>query len=483
MSRRILDALMELIHAPFVNLYRHAYAAEQLVVDAALQRLGTITMDDIGVSFGRGAARDDMLFVPYAAAMTTLQRLGKAHTFSQKLNVLVRWTVDIDDETRMNQIRLQSDEEMGKVAAFYERRRQMLRDDPDAIPPAAPDELDSDGEQERHGIASAMNIVGGSLDDLFPIHQFVLMRAKVPELAAHARMISDFADVEWLLDSTSRESFCVTNFKACVSVVAELHPAIRDPTGVVAPTSALLRRVEDVAERLSYGGDATVGPAAAAYLATFMDWLAVSADGDGDAPAPATKAAAAIDEATHTATVVPMPCSDAGEHFDIEAASRPYVFKSTDVLGSADAVREGFHGAPFQQALSRFAAAINLHLFLVAVEPEVAERANADGHSDAAEAALPEKGAAEGGSLREESFAAFEHTPVPVRALCYMNPEGKDSAPGSPVPGEFTHGVAGKTFVLVASGASALGRCPRELHLVADALAKVAGVHDGVAGI
>jgi hypothetical protein len=436
MSRRILDAVMDLVHAPLMNLYRHAYASEQLLLDAALHRLASITMDDIGVSFARTKTND--LFVPYASAMNALQRISRATTLSMKLNTLVRWTIDIDDETRMNQIGLHSDEAMVRVSEFFERRRQLLRDDPDAVVPIA-EGIDG---PERHSLASAMNIVGGSLDDLFPIHQYVLMKAGVPDLSAHARMIAHLADVDWLLDPTARESFCVTNFKACVTVVAEMHPAIRDLTGVVAPASAVVRRVEDVSETLLYGFTATFAPVAAGYLASALDWLTASADGNG----------VASPLAAYVIMPTPRHQGVEGEGGRVSDPPRgadgmldPWVVSAPSPLTLAQ--------GPFMRTLLKVAEACSVKLY-----------------------ALPQA------SVAVASLFALDTVEVDAGdaiALVMDAPVvSLSTSPSGPEEAE----DAALQWVIVACGTTVLGRCPRELQLVVNALAGLAGIAgpDGV---
>jgi hypothetical protein len=188
--RHILDSVLELVHPPLMKLYQDAYAAEQLALDASRDRLRAMPVDHLPNS---PRART------YDQALNTLQELMTSNTFSAKLTNLVRWCNDIDDAMRL------------------------------------------DGA-ETNWLPSTSS----SLDERAPIPQYLLIQAEASDLAAHARMIAHFADVDWLLDPTSRESSCVANFKACVARLATTQQhAIRESTESTAPILAGDRRAQD----------------------------------------------------------------------------------------------------------------------------------------------------------------------------------------------------------------------------------------------
>jgi hypothetical protein len=297
LSKRLLDALLPLVHAPLFNLYQQSFVAEQMLLDAALHRLRHVSMDDLGITFAR-EHQNEKLFAPYADAINTLRQLGSANTLSGKLRCLKRWSGDIDQETRVNQIRLQDDglDTMSSYArdhhgaATTPQQRQLdgaaAGDAPAAATPPSAATLLSEGAEEPGGVSNdsltaaagnvvsrAFNVVAGSADDLFPIHQFVLMRCGIPDITAHTRLLVDLASVDWSVDPTSQDMFCATTLHACVTMMPEMHGNLRDQ-GVVMPTSAVRKRIDDAVTLLDERAMApTVLPLCGAYCAAAVQRL------------------------------------------------------------------------------------------------------------------------------------------------------------------------------------------------------------------
>lgn len=206
-NRTILDCAMRNVHPVLLNLYIQVYNTQQSDIDCALHQLSKVTPDDLGVVFARGSDTDGKLFVPYSDAINSLKELTRASTLSDALACLRRWSREIDLGTKAAQLQLHYG----------------------GLSPG-----------QNHGAPQS-----GSADDLLPIHQYVMIKAAVPHLYAHTRLLIDFASGDQFVDATSQDAFCSTTLRACVSILPELRLDVRDAHNIVTPVSVFEKRVED----------------------------------------------------------------------------------------------------------------------------------------------------------------------------------------------------------------------------------------------
>lgn len=188
-SRAAFDAIFGACRRLAINVFSHAFYAEQVSAETALERLRDVTLNDVGIEFARQS--DDVLFDIYADATRELERSFVSQVPTDILHGLHRWSMTIDSATRESQT------------------------------------------------------AGGSADDLIPIHQFTLLRAKIPHLVPMTKLVSWMGEQPCFVDPTSAESFCLTTLQACVSMLGDLRSNIRDTQGVLQSPSALEARVDD----------------------------------------------------------------------------------------------------------------------------------------------------------------------------------------------------------------------------------------------
>eukprot|EP00744_Colponema_vietnamica_P017841 GILI01025115.1.p1 GENE.GILI01025115.1~~GILI01025115.1.p1 ORF type:complete len:772 (-),score=141.02 GILI01025115.1:3-2135(-) len=218
---------MREVHDLLRNLYTQCYAPENRAVHVALQRLAGITLDDLGVNFGRHSA-EEQLFDPYAEATRAIEGLTKYKSLSAKLRCLRQWSQAIDVSTRLAQVKMHDDQLVHLKAERASRRRYEDGKDSTSSIPASPTKVKA--------------IESGSADDLLPIHQYVLMHANVPDLLVEAKILLDVTNDPHLVDITSQDSFCITTLQACVSSIPQLDMAMLDESAVVTPSAMFAHR-------------------------------------------------------------------------------------------------------------------------------------------------------------------------------------------------------------------------------------------------
>ncbi|KEG13210.1 putative protein kinase [Trypanosoma grayi] len=213
-ARRIVDYVMRDVHDVLFNLYVHAYGDEDAALSLSLERLREhTTLDDLGVDFARQQSVE-RLFDPYADAIYSIEQLGRrVHTFTGKLRVLAQWSKEIDLAARLAQVSLD------------DRSLSILP-------------------------RSCTHMESGSADDLLPIHQYVLIKAKLRHLYAHTKLLVDLSGEDMLMEFTSRENFFVTTLHACASMLSNLHPLLRDESRVLAPSSLFEDRLRSAVKSL-----------------------------------------------------------------------------------------------------------------------------------------------------------------------------------------------------------------------------------------
>jgi len=197
-SRASFDAIYGACRKLTKNVFNHAFYYEQTAAEAALERLRDVTLNDVGINFARQS--DDGLFDIYADATRTLEQSFASNVPTDILHGLHKWSQCIDSATRESQA------------------------------------------------------VAGSADDLIPIHQFVLLRAKIPQLVPMTKLVSWLGEQPCFVEPTSAESFCLTTLQACVAMLHDLRANIRDTDGVLQSPSALEARVDDTLSLLEDQG-------------------------------------------------------------------------------------------------------------------------------------------------------------------------------------------------------------------------------------
>ncbi|RHW73804.1 Vacuolar sorting protein 9 (VPS9) domain containing protein [Trypanosoma brucei equiperdum] len=205
--RKLLDLTLRSVYNVLFNLYVHAYDVEDIALTQALERVREhTTLDDLGVSFARQQSSEE-LFDPYADAVNRIERLARGvWTYGSKLKILAQWSMEIDLSTRLARVTLDD----GPLALLPKRNAQ----------PAS-----------------------GSADDLIPIHQFVLMKAKVDHLYVHTKLLVDLSSEDVFMEFTSQENFFVITFQACTMILSKFHPLLRDESHVLAPPSLFEERL------------------------------------------------------------------------------------------------------------------------------------------------------------------------------------------------------------------------------------------------
>jgi hypothetical protein len=198
-SRCAFDAIYGACRRLTMNVFIHAFYYEQTAAEAALERLRDVTLNDVGINFGRQS--DDGLFNIYADATRALEGAFASSVPTEILHGLHRWSQSIDSATR----------------------------------------------ESQHSI-------GGSADDLIPIHQFVLLRARIPHLVPMTKLVSWLGEQPCFVEPTSAESFCLTTLQACVATLHDLRANIRDIDGVLQSPSALDAKVDDALSLLEDQG-------------------------------------------------------------------------------------------------------------------------------------------------------------------------------------------------------------------------------------
>ncbi|ORC89572.1 putative protein kinase [Trypanosoma theileri] len=200
-ARKLLDYMLRDVHDVLFNLYVQAFIEEDVSLSASLERLREhTTLDDLGVVFARQQSAE-RLFDPYADAIHSIDQLGRqALTFTSKLRVLAQWSKEIDLSARLAQVNLDD-----KASSLLSRDSAKL-------------EL-------------------GSADDLLPIYQYVLIKAKLPYLYAHTKLLVDLSSEDMFMEFTSPENFFVTTLHACTMMLANLNPLLRDEFQVLAPST------------------------------------------------------------------------------------------------------------------------------------------------------------------------------------------------------------------------------------------------------
>lgn len=303
-SRWILDLVMHDVHPPLFNLYVQVYGKQQVALSATIEELAKLTMDDLGVQFGRHDA-EEKLFDPYADAIHSVRTITNAATLSAKLQALRAWSTEIDTATRMAQMRLK-DEHLQKVQMIARTRTQVSfttnndsiaatsdesptaslsrLDDADSTRMRAASSSTNDGAEgtpqmastgsSKRIIAEALKVESGSADDLLPIHQYVLIRANVPYLLAHAQMLVDLSSDDTFVDGTSQDAFVITTLHACISILPQLDMHLRDANGVVAPVSVFERRIEDALQGLLSDAPNVVLQRLVVWVAAVIDSVA-----------------------------------------------------------------------------------------------------------------------------------------------------------------------------------------------------------------
>ncbi|KAG8346642.1 putative protein kinase [Trypanosoma vivax] len=212
--RRILDTVLQDVHDILFNLYAQAYSEEDNILSTVLDRLRErTTLDDLGVNFARQQTAEE-LFDPYADAIHSIERLARgSRTYTGKLRVLAQWSMEIDLSTRL---------------------AQMSVDDGSLL------QLSRSGKQ----------LASGSADDLIPIHQYVLMKAKLPHLFAHTTLLADLSSEDMFMEFTSQENFFIITLQACTMLLAKLHPLLRDECMVLAPPHLFEERLRLCAQSI-----------------------------------------------------------------------------------------------------------------------------------------------------------------------------------------------------------------------------------------
>lgn len=268
-SRKVLDLLLPGIHDLILNVFLQAHLPKHHDVSRALKRLKGVSLDDVGANFGRYDA-EERLFEPYTDAIHTLKGFCEAPTLTGKLDLLRRWSHDIDISTRMSQVRLHEDalvrvanvkrQDLTAAASFVAPNSMMDAAATASRYPSSSANLISEddhvggaGSPPAAGpppsdMSRAFNVEVGSADDLLPIHQYTVIAAQLPVLSAHTELVAAFADEDYLVDHTSQDCFCVTTLHACVSILPELYPEIRDTSNVVTPPSVLAKRLDDIVQ-------------------------------------------------------------------------------------------------------------------------------------------------------------------------------------------------------------------------------------------
>ncbi|EKF31046.1 protein kinase, putative [Trypanosoma cruzi marinkellei] len=200
-ARRVLDYVLRDTHDVLLNLYLHAFKEEDASLFVALERLREqTTLDDMGVMFARQQS-EEQLFDPYADAIHVIEQLERnVHTFTGKLRVLAQWSREIDLAARLAQVNLDD-----KSLSLLPRRQ--------------------------------MHLESGSADDLLPIYQYVLIKARLRHLYVHAKLLVDLSSEDMFMEFTSPENFFVTTLHACTTILASLHPLLRDNCQILAPSS------------------------------------------------------------------------------------------------------------------------------------------------------------------------------------------------------------------------------------------------------
>ncbi|RNF12618.1 putative protein kinase [Trypanosoma rangeli] len=200
-ARRVLDYVLRDTHDVLLNLYLHAFKEEDVSLSAALERLRErTTQDDMGVVFARQQS-EEQLFDPYADAIHGIEQLERnTHTFTGKLRVLARWSREIDLAARLAQVTLDD-----KSFLLLPRGH--------------------------------MHLESGSADDLLPIYQYVLIKARLRHLYVHTKLLVDLSSEDMFMEFASPENFFVTTLHACTTMLARLHPLLRDKGQILVPSS------------------------------------------------------------------------------------------------------------------------------------------------------------------------------------------------------------------------------------------------------
>nr|CCC89720.1 conserved hypothetical protein [Trypanosoma congolense IL3000] len=214
-TRRLLDLVLRDVHSVLFNLYVYAYNVEDAALTEALERVRQrTTLDDLGVNFAR-MQRSEKLFDPYADAVNRIERLGRGvWTYGTKLKVLGQWSMEIDLSIRLSRVNVDDE----PLALLMSR---------DAQPSP------------------------GSADDLIPIHQYVLMKARLNHLYVHTKLLVDFSSEDIFMEFTSHENFFVITFQACTLILSNLHPLLRDESNVLAPPTLFEERLRTAVHSFS----------------------------------------------------------------------------------------------------------------------------------------------------------------------------------------------------------------------------------------
>ena len=80
-------------------------------------------------------------------------------------------------------------------------------------------------------------------DDLFPIHLYIYIMAKIPNIYSLFKFLSDFLD-DIVLDSEA--SYRFTNFELTLEFIEKLDPNIKDENSVLVPVSLFEGRLQNV---------------------------------------------------------------------------------------------------------------------------------------------------------------------------------------------------------------------------------------------
>lgn len=213
-GRWTIDEVLRDVHDVLLNLYIHVYSQEDDCLSTTLAQMrGCITLDDMGVQFAR-RHHEERLFHPYADAIHCLEQLNaERKTLSGKLRVLLQWSRDIDVSTRLAQACVEDASLFARSGGIH--------------------------SQPQHG----------SVDDLLPIHQYVLSQSRVQHLYAHTRLLVDLAGEADYIEPSSQECFCVTTLQVCVLTLPRLHQLLKDKEGVLVPAAFFVDQMASIVEK------------------------------------------------------------------------------------------------------------------------------------------------------------------------------------------------------------------------------------------